>query len=89
MRAAEEELLARVREALGAKHVIRVCSSYDQARMAGNHGATPRQGLLTVLCQQLMPDFHLRSCHCGKKIKKNEKEKEKMRFMQSEPHAHV
>ena len=32
MRAAEEELLARVRDALGAKHVIRVCSSYDQAR---------------------------------------------------------
>jgi len=32
MRAAEEELLARVRDALGAKHVIRVCSSYDQVR---------------------------------------------------------
>ena len=38
MRAAEEELLARVRDALGAKHVIRVCSSYDQARAAAVHG---------------------------------------------------
>lgn len=27
----EEQLLEAVREALGAKHVIRVCSSYEQA----------------------------------------------------------
>jgi hypothetical protein len=28
----EEALLAEVRDALGAKHVIRVCSSYNQVR---------------------------------------------------------
>jgi hypothetical protein len=28
----EEQLLEAVRSALGAKHVIRVCSSYEQAR---------------------------------------------------------
>ncbi len=47
MRAAEEELLARVREALGAKHVIRVCSSYDQARKAGAH-------MVVASCWELM-----------------------------------
>ena len=31
-RVAEEALLGRVREALGAKNVIRVCSSYDLVR---------------------------------------------------------
>jgi hypothetical protein len=29
----EEAVLARVRDALGAKHVVRVCSSYDQPRV--------------------------------------------------------
>lgn len=32
-RAEEEELLAAVRDALGAKHVVRVCSSYDQEKV--------------------------------------------------------
>lgn len=34
-RAQEEDALAAVRNALGAKHVVRVCSSYDQVR--GTH----------------------------------------------------
>lgn len=31
----EEAALTAVREALGAKHVIRVCSSYEQVRLLG------------------------------------------------------
>ena len=42
----EEALLESVREALGAKHVIRVCSSYEQVRRGCCAGALGVLGAL-------------------------------------------
>ena len=57
MRAAEEELLARVRDALGAKHVIRVCSSYDQARNSDVRQHLPGGGKIPPLRPGHQPLF--------------------------------